>query len=206
MDVSVSDQEEVMKMAENAEEEDALKEVEATVSVSTSSTTSTSSAGGTGSRPSLSSSTPGSGVAGGALSTSIAVSPELLAQIQQLLISQGGAPAPRLPPAAAGLPPAVGLGVPGPSQSTAVVPVLPPGLLALAAPLLTMPRQAPAAPNVLLGAAMAASSPVLDLERLVANQAMMFKHQHLQARQAQLKAAEAKVVLSRAVLVTPENK
>merc|ERR1712082_319400 len=102
----------------------------------------------------------------------------------------------------AGLLPAGGLGVPGPSQ----VPVLPPGLLASSAPLPTIPRQAPAAPKVLLGAAMAASSPVVDLERLVANQAMMFRHQHLQARQAQLKVAEVKVVLSRVVLVTPENK
>ncbi len=59
---------------------------------------------------------------------------------------------------------------------------------------------------MLLGAAMAASSPVVDLERLVVNRAMMFRHQHLQARQAQLKAAEVKVVLSRVVLVTPENK
>ena len=56
-----------------------------------------------------------------------------------------------------------------------------------------MPMQAPAGSNILLGAAMAASS-TTDMERLVANQAMMFQHQHAQARQAQLEAAKLKVV------------
>ena len=88
MEVSESDQEDVMKAAENAsaEEENALKKVVASVSVVTSSSTTTVSAGGTGSRPSLSSSTPGSAGTG----RSMYVSPELLGQIQQLLVSHGG--------------------------------------------------------------------------------------------------------------------
>ena len=58
-----------------------------------------------------------------------------------------------------------------------------------------MLMQAPAGSNILLWAAMAASSTAsTDLERLVANQAMMFSHQHIQARNAQLEAAKLKVV------------
>ena len=132
------------------------------------------------------------GVGGGAVHPSIAVSPELLAKIQQLLVSQGGAaaPAPSPPVAAAGFG-QVTFPVAGPSQ----VPLLPPGLLAPAAPLPSLPPQAPAGPNILLGAAMAVTTPAgNNLERLVANQALMFSHQHLQARNAQLEAAKLKVV------------
>ena len=190
MDVDVSDSEvEAVEKSgtPTAEEVEALKEVLKSVGTSlaaAAATTTSVSSGGTGSHPSLSSST-------ATPARSLYVSPELLGQLQQLLSSHGVAKAPQQLS-----PPALGLGVPGPSISVSAVLVLPPGLLAPAAPLPVMPRQAPAPSNMLLGAAMAVSSPVLDLERLVANQALMARHQHQQSRQAQLKAAEAKVVIS----------
>jgi hypothetical protein len=66
-----------------------------------------------------------------------------------------------------------------------------------------MPQQAPAPGSVVLGAAMAASSDVTDLTRLISNQAAMAQHQHNQARQTRLKAAEAKVEFCSCSSVTP---
>ena len=201
MDVDVSDAEvEAVEKpgAPTAEEVEALKEVLKSVGTSlaaAAATTTSDASGGAGPHPSLSSSstTPPTRFS--------YESPELLGQLQQFFSSQGVAKAPQQL-----APPALSPGVPGPSRLVSAVPVLPPVLVAPAAPLPVMPRQAPAPSNVLLGAAMAASSPVLDLERLVTNQALMACHQHQQSCAAQLKAAEAKIVISGFVLVAPENK
>merc|ERR1712082_478101 len=87
-------------------------------------------------------------------------------------------------------PPAAVLGAP---SSSRCVPVLPQALVAPSPPLPKMPQQAPASGSVVLGAAIAASSDVTDLTRLISNQAAMAQHQHNKARQTRLKAAEAKV-------------
>ena len=193
MDVSDSEEESVVERpgAPTTEELELLRKALQSVGTSLAASTAaptTSAPGGSGT-PTLSSSspTPPPPVKG---NRSMVVSPELLEQFHRFLTIQGGAPAPQQ------LPPALSLGAPGPSRSVAAVPVLPPVLVAPAPPLPVMPRQAPAPGSVLLGAAMAASSPVLDLERLVTNQALMARHQHKQTRESQLKAAELKVVIS----------
>ncbi len=188
-----------MAAEKNAREELQAAMRTSTVTSSVSNTAPTVSVSGSGGglglvNPSLTVSTtpttpPASSVLGG-VHPSILVNPELLARIKQLLIAQGSAAAPAPSPPVAGFG-QVTLPVAGQSQ----VPLLPPGLLAPAAPLPSMPMQAPVGPNILLGVAMAVSSPAgTNLERLVANQAMMFSHQHLQARNAQLEAAKLKVV------------
>ena len=128
---------------------------------------------------------------------SMVVSPELLEQFQVFLSLQGAAlgkakaKAPQqqqqVPP------PAAALGAP---SSSRCVPVLPAALVAPSPSLPQMPRQAPAPGSVVLGAAMAASSSVTDLQRLISNQAAMARHQYQQAWDARLKAAESKVEFS----------
>ena len=182
-----------MRLAEENKAREELMDSMSSTTVTTSSTTTTPSAsvsgGGLGlvdPNPTPVSSALGGG--GGAGNPFSLVNPELLARIQQLII-QGGAPAPTPSPPVAGLG-QVALPVAGQSQ----VPLLPPGLLAPAAPLPTLPPQAPTGPNILLGAAMAVTSPLGDLDRLVQNQHLMFSHQHQLARNQQLEAAKHKVV------------
>ncbi len=192
MDMSDAEEEKLARPgAPNSEEVELLRKTLQSVgtSLAASAAAPTTSAPGGSGTPTLSSSspTPPPPVQG---NRSMYVSPELLAQFQQFLSVQGGAQAPQQ------LPPALSLGAPGPSKLVSAVPVLSPALVAPAPSLPVMPRQAPAPANVLLGAAMAASAPVLDLERLVTNQALMARHQHKQTRESQLKAVEAKVVIS----------
>ncbi len=131
------------------------------------------------------------------LKKSLVVSPDILEQFQVFLSLQGAALGKAKTKAARqqqqAPPPAAALGAP---SSSRCVPVLPAALVAPSPPLPQMPRQAPAPGSVVLGAAMAASSDVTDLNRLISNQAAMAQHQHNQAREARLKAAESKVEFS----------
>ena len=136
---------------------------------------------------------------------SMVVSPELLEQFQVFLSLQGGALAKakaKAPQQQQVPPPAASLGAP---SSSRCVPVLPAALVAPSPSLPQMPRQTPASGSVVLGAAMAASSSVTDLQRLVSNQAAMARHQYQQSRDARLKAAEQKVEFSVVASFTPEN-
>ena len=138
------------------------------------------------------------------LKKSLVVSPDILEQFQVFLSLQGAALGKAKSKAARqqqqAPPPAAALGAP---SSSRCVPVLPPALVAPSPPLPKMPQQAPAPGSVVLGAAMAASSDVTDLTRLISNQAAMAQHQHNQARQTRLKAAEAKVEFCSYSSVTP---
>merc|ERR1712082_289715 len=139
------------------------------------------------------------------LKKSMVVSPDLLEQFQVFLTLQGGALAKakaKAPQQQQVPPPAASLGAP---SSSRCVPVLPAALVAPSPSLPQMPRQSPASGSVVLGAAMAASSSVTDLQRLVSNQAMMARHQYQQSRDARLKAAEQKVEYSVVASFTPEN-
>merc|ERR1712082_81693 len=136
---------------------------------------------------------------------SMVVSPDLLEQFQVFLTLQGGALAKakaKAPQQQQVPPPAAALGAP---SSSRCVPVLPAALVAPSPSLPQMPRQTPASGSVVLGAAMAASSSVTDLQCLVSNQAAMARHQYQQSRDARLKADEEEVEFSVVASFTPEN-